>query len=77
MFRIATNFNQPIGNWNVGNVLDMYEMFFDAESSFYQDISNWDVSNVEDCSRIFFRLSTKAGSKFRRSFKPNFRYCRP
>ena len=41
-----SNFNQPINNWNVNNVTNMYRMFRNAQS-FDQDISSWNVSNVK------------------------------
>ena len=63
-------------DWDVSKVTNMSKIF-NWYGSFNGDISNWDVSNVEECSGIFFKLSTKAGSKFRRSFKPNFTNCTP
>jgi surface protein len=45
MFYGATNFNQPIGNWDVSSVLKMTSMFMYA-SNFNQNISSWDVSSV-------------------------------
>ena len=45
MFRGASAFNQDIGDWDVGNVKDMFSMFRDA-SAFNQDIGNWNVGNV-------------------------------
>jgi len=47
-----TPFNQPIGNWNVSNVLYMNYMF--RNSQFNQDISNWNVSNVIDMTGMFY-----------------------
>jgi surface protein len=48
MFFSATNaFNQPIGEWNVGNVTDMSGMFYDARA-FNQPIGEWNVGNVSD-----------------------------
>ena len=52
MFNCSTDFNQPIGNWDVSSVTDMYGMFSDA-THFNQDIGNWDVSNVETMARMF------------------------
>ena len=46
-----SDFNQPIGNWDVSNVTDMHYMF--AYSAFDQDISSWDVSNVTNMSGMF------------------------
>ena len=48
-----SDFNQPIGNWDVSNVTDMWTMFFDAES-FNQDIGNWDVSKVTNMTHMFY-----------------------
>ena len=50
MFFIS-NFNQNISNWNVSNVINMYEMFY--ESDFNNNISNWDVSNVINMYNMF------------------------
>jgi len=44
-------FNQDISKWDVGDVRDMEDMFYD--SSFNQDISKWDVSNVENMNSMF------------------------
>jgi len=46
-----SDFNQPIGNWDVSNVTDMNAMFF--ESRFNQPIGDWDVSNVTDMNDMF------------------------
>jgi surface protein len=45
MFASATSFNQDIGRWSVGNVIEMRAMFASAES-FNQDINKWNVGNV-------------------------------
>ena len=39
-FRGAVRFNQPLGNWNVASVKDMYGMFSRA-ASFNQDLCSW------------------------------------
>ena len=52
MFSAAENFNQNISNWDVSNVINMNQMFFNADS-FNQDISMWDVSNVDSMEHIF------------------------
>jgi surface protein len=49
MFYRATNFNQPLNNWNTSNVQYMTYMFAgtsSARNSFDQDISMWNVSEV-------------------------------
>jgi len=45
LFREASSFNQPIGDWDVSNVNYMGTMFSLA-SSFNQDISSWCVTNI-------------------------------
>ncbi len=45
MFRDAISFNQPLENWNVYNVTDMFIMFWGA-SSFNQPLNNWNVSHI-------------------------------
>ena len=52
IFYNTPNFNQPIGNWDVGNVINMREMFYVARD-FNQPIGNWDVSKVTDMSSMF------------------------
>jgi surface protein len=52
MFRGATSFNQPIGNWNTLRVISMGNMFFGA-INFDQDLSNWNTSGVIDMSVMF------------------------
>jgi len=46
-----SEFNQPIGNWDVSSVTDMSGMFMG--SNFNQPIGDWDVSNVTDMSWMF------------------------
>ena len=46
-----SEFNQPIGNWDVSNVTDMGFMFFN--SAFNQPIGNWDTSSVTDMRYMF------------------------
>ena len=45
MFRGAKSFNQPIGDWNISNVIDMREMFLEA-IAYNQPIGDWDTSKV-------------------------------
>jgi surface protein len=52
MFASAISFNQDIGRWSVGNVIEMRAMFASAES-FNQDINKWNIGNVEDMRDIF------------------------
>jgi surface protein len=52
MFLAAESFNQPIGRWDVSNVLNMSVMFSGAES-FNQPIGEWDVSNVTSIYGMF------------------------
>lgn len=51
MFELTRNFNQDIGNWDVGNVRNMTYMFYETE--FNQDIGDWNVSNVTNMGSIF------------------------
>jgi surface protein len=46
-----SQFNQPIGNWDVSNVNSMLLMF--ANSNFNQPIGNWDVSSVTNMIYMF------------------------
>lgn len=53
MFRNATLFNHPIGNWDVSKVIDMSSIFFEARS-FNQPIGNWNTSSVTNMRYLFF-----------------------
>ena len=53
MFWGARSFNQPLNNWNVSNVTDMYAMFLKA-MSFNQPLNKWDVSNVTNMWSMFY-----------------------
>jgi surface protein len=44
-FNQCINFNQPLNNWDVSNVVDMNGMFYGA-TIFNQYIGNWNVSKV-------------------------------
>ena len=57
---IMTFFNQSLGDWDVSNVTDMREMFYQV-SSFDQDLGNWSISNVENMEDMFegVKLSTE------------------
>ena len=52
MFRDAIAFNQPLNNWNVGNVVNMTCMFSGAHS-FNQPLNNWNVGKVINTNRMF------------------------
>ena len=55
IFGCNDDFNQPIGNWDVSNVIDMSYMFYYecGLTQFNQDISHWDVSNVINMEGMF------------------------
>ena len=52
MFYFATSFNQPLNNWNVSNVTNMFSMFRNT-TSFNQPLNNWNVSNVTNMFSMF------------------------
>jgi len=56
LFGGASNFNQPLDNWDVSKVGSMFLMFEDA-TSFNQDIGNWDVSNAYEMTGMFMSAS--------------------
>jgi len=49
-------FNQPIGNWNVGSVTDMTAMFYNA-INFNQPIGNWNVGSVTYMAGMFYNAT--------------------
>ena len=61
----GTAFNGDISNWDVSNVENMSNMFYECES-FNQDISSWDVSNVIDMRYMFDNCPIKE------KYKPKF-----
>ena len=68
MFRGASAFNQPIGQWNVGNVTNMEYMFYNA-SAFNQPIEQWNVGNVTNMYAMFY------GSGMSSDYKPSKSSC--
>jgi surface protein len=51
MFKSATHFNQPMGDWEVSLVTEIQEMF--KHSSFDQPIGDWNVSSVTNMEGMF------------------------
>ena len=68
MFRTARKFNQPIGDWDVSNVTNMWEMFEYAEV-FNHDISQWDVSNVRTVCDMFYESAIEDLYDFQPKFR--------
>jgi surface protein len=56
MFRSASAFNQPLEQWNVGNVTNMQGMFCCA-TVFNQPLDQWNVSNVIRIQAMFSNAS--------------------
>ena len=69
MFFNASNFNQPIGDWDVSSVINMYSMF--SGSLFNQAIGDWDVSNVLECDGFSYNTPEWTLPQ------PNFTNCAP
>jgi len=51
LFLFDYTFNEPLDNWDVSNVTNMFSMF--AYTSFNQPIGNWDVSKVTNMAKMF------------------------
>ena len=65
MFWQASAFNQPIGQWNVGNVTYMEYMFWQA-SAFNQPIGQWNVGIVTNMEYMFSGSGMSSDNKPRR-----------
>ena len=61
------DFNGDVSGWNVSNVTNMMNMFYDCES-FNKDLSDWDVSSVRYHLAIFYNCPIKD------EYKPKFKY---
>ena len=57
MFRSASAFNQPIGEWDVSSI-NNFQMTFERAIMFNQNIGDWDVSNVSTIDRMFQNASS-------------------
>ena len=51
ILNVSTNIN--VSKWNVSNVTNMYNMFYNCED-FNCDLSNWDVSKVINMTNMFY-----------------------
>ena len=52
LFDGKSDFNSPIGSWDMGSVTTMHRMFYDTKA-FNQDISGWDTSQVTEMNGMF------------------------
>ena len=51
MFMGATEFNTPIGDWNISTITDLNSTFFGT--AFNQPLTNWDTSSVTTMEKLF------------------------
>jgi surface protein len=51
-FEFTTDFNSPIGHWDVSNVIMLYATFHGA-GAFNQPLGDWDVGNVTNMTFVF------------------------
>ena len=57
IFSFANCFNQPLNNWNVSNVTNMWYMFQNARS-FNQPLNKWNVSKVTNMYKMFWNADS-------------------
>lgn len=48
-----SNFNKPIGNWDVSKCRDFENMFMN-DTIFCQDLSNWKIKRGSKCDLMFW-----------------------
>ena len=58
MFYEAESFNQPIGNWNFNNIINMSHMFERAKA-FNQDLSKWKLKSKVNNRYMFVKCEIK------------------
>jgi surface protein len=68
MFQGATNFNQALSNWDVGNVTNMTAMFSGA-NAFNKNVSNWCVIQIPSEPANF------AMANFQTGYRPHWGEC--
>jgi surface protein len=69
LFEGRKDFNDPIGNWDVSNVTDMFWMFWGA-ASFNQSLDSWNVSKVTTMEGMFCGASSFNQSEGQNVEKP-------
>jgi surface protein len=78
MFCVST-FNQDISDWDVSNVTNMRQMFYNGSLGVGEyDLSNWDVFNVTNC--LYFASiwgTTPFDPNPFWTTQPNFTNCNP
>merc|ERR1711957_1097176 len=57
MFSYAEDFNQPINDWDVGQVSDMGRMFYWVKNGFNQPINDWNVGQVNSMYSMFHKAN--------------------
>ena len=65
-FRNCSNFNQPIGKWDVSSVRQFSQML-NGCTNFNQDLGNWNIENVTPFLTLF-----KSASNLNASFVENW-----